>query len=175
MCSRPFADVVEMNETLIANWNALVTKRDEVYVLGDFLYKGNVTQANEILKRLHGKKHLIKGNHEKYLNASDFDMSAFEWIKDFFVLDYKDARYVLFHYPIWEWPHYYRKSVHLYGHVHKNISQATEHTTDFGIFNERAINVSVDQNGYYPVSADAIYARAFTHYNDNNEEDVEEP
>jgi calcineurin-like phosphoesterase family protein len=102
MCSRPFADVNEMNKILIQNWNSLITNNDEVYIIGDFLYKGNGLQANEILKKLRGKKYLIKGNHEKYLNSPDFDKSAFMWIKDYFVLDFKDARYVLFHYPIWE-------------------------------------------------------------------------
>jgi calcineurin-like phosphoesterase family protein len=159
MCNRPFADVDEMNETLAANWNALVTKADEVYILGDFLYKGSGT--NEILKKLRGKKYLIQGNHEKYLNSPDFDASAFEWVKDYHVLDYKDARFILFHYPIWEWAHYHRKSIHLYGHVHKNIRQATKHTSDYGIFSHRAINVSVDQNDFFPVSAEAIYAKAF--------------
>jgi calcineurin-like phosphoesterase family protein len=50
--------------------------------------------------------------------------------------------------------------------VHKNILIATKHTTDFGIFNERAINVSVDQNRFFPVSAEEIYKRAFTNYNE---------
>ena len=50
MCNRPFTDVDEMNETLIANWNNLVNDTDEVYVLGDFLYKGSGEKANTILR-----------------------------------------------------------------------------------------------------------------------------
>ena len=41
MCDRPFADLDEMHETVILNWNSVVRKKDEVYILGDFLYKGN--------------------------------------------------------------------------------------------------------------------------------------
>ena len=35
--NRPFADVDEMNESLIRSWNSMVTKQDTVYVLGDFI------------------------------------------------------------------------------------------------------------------------------------------
>jgi len=44
-----------------------MTCNDEIYVLGDFLYKGDGRKADELLSRLKGKKYLIKGNHEKYL------------------------------------------------------------------------------------------------------------
>ena len=161
MCSRPFADVDEMNNTLIQNWNAVVGSRDEIYILGDFLYKGNGSQAREILKKLRGKKYLIKGNHEKYLASSDFDVSLFESVKDYDVINYKDVRFILFHYPILEWQYYHRKSVHLYGHIHKNTSQIPEVSKKFSYLGKRAINVSVDVNDYYPISAEAVYARAF--------------
>lgn len=35
--NRPFADVSEMDEALIRNWNNTVTAMDTVYVLGDFI------------------------------------------------------------------------------------------------------------------------------------------
>ena len=35
-CQRPFADVEEMNEALITNWNSTVGKDDIVFHLGDF-------------------------------------------------------------------------------------------------------------------------------------------
>ncbi|MEX5927898.1 hypothetical protein [Providencia hangzhouensis] len=44
-----------MNDTLIHNWNAYVTDHDEIYILGDFLYKGSGADANKILRRLAGK------------------------------------------------------------------------------------------------------------------------
>ena len=155
MCDLPFADLNEMHKTLITNWNAVVYKKDEVYILGDFLYKGDGQYATNILKKLSGKKYLIKGNHEKYLNSPQFDSTQYEWVKDYHEMVYKDARFILFHYPILEWAHYWRKSVHLYGHNHRPRKPVSEH------WDKKAINVGVDLNGFFPVSAKAIYERAF--------------
>ena len=152
MCERPFDNIDEMHETLINNWNAVVRKTDEVYILGDFAFKGTGSQVNKILNRLNGKKYLVKGNHEKYLKDPEFDISAFEWVKDYYVRSYNDMRFVLFHYPILEWEHYHRKTIHLYGHVHNNKFWHPEH---------RAINVSVDKTDFYPVNAAELYLMVF--------------
>jgi len=167
MGDRPFENIEEMNEALIDNWNSIVHKSDKIYILGDFLFRAKATRANEILRRLKGVKHLIKGNHDEYIKKPDFDLSLFEWIKDYEVISYKDARFILFHYPILEWEHYHRKSAHLYGHVHKNTSHIRSETPDkFAMMSERAINVGVEMNNYRPVSAEEIYERAFAKWSD---------
>ena len=51
MDHRPFKDHYEMNPELIRIWNENVTKKDEVYLLGDFsIAKGKST--NEVLEQL---------------------------------------------------------------------------------------------------------------------------
>ena len=65
MQNRPFADVEEMNETIIANYNARVGKNDKVYILGDITHHLTEEEARKIIKRLNGVKHLIIGNHDK--------------------------------------------------------------------------------------------------------------
>lgn len=35
LCNRPYKNIDEMNESLIDNWNNIVSKNDTVYILGD--------------------------------------------------------------------------------------------------------------------------------------------
>lgn len=65
MCKRPFSSIEEMDETLIVNWNSVVSPNDEIYILGDFIFKSELT-PQYYLDQLKGKKHLILGNHEKW-------------------------------------------------------------------------------------------------------------
>ena len=39
LTSRPYQDVNEMNDRLIANWNKKIRPKDEVYILGDATMK----------------------------------------------------------------------------------------------------------------------------------------
>ena len=59
---RPFASVAEMDETIIARWNAAVGEEDEVWHLGDFARK--LADVAALLARLAGRKHLIRGNND---------------------------------------------------------------------------------------------------------------
>ena len=154
-CNRPFNNVNTMNKEMIDRWNSLVTQTDEVYILGDFLYRGTAKDANNILSRLKGKKYLIKGNHEKYLSDPDFHQNAFEWIKDYYVLTYQGIEFVLFHFPILFWHKSHRGSIHLYGHVHNN-SDFDNIGEKLKVLGSNAINVGVDVNDFYPVSIKQI-------------------
>ena len=162
--NRPFADLSQMTHALIQNWNTYVSDRDEIYVLGDFSFTGTGEEINRILKRLRGKKYLIRGNHDKFLKDPDFDATAFEWVKDYHVLDYKKRKIILFHYPILEWQGFFGDSIHLYGHVH-NSSKDPQQAARLKILGPRAMNVGVDVNEYYPVSIETVLKNC---YNDKN-------
>ncbi|MDU1847578.1 MAG: metallophosphoesterase [Niallia nealsonii] len=149
--NRPFEDVAKMNQTLISNWNAVIEQKDEVYILGDFVVRGTGKQANEILEQLNGKKYLIKGNHEYYLDDPEFKNSYFEWIKDYYSFKYNKKTFVLFHYPILEWNGFYNDSIHLYGHVHHKKKEYLRN-----ILGPRAINVGVDVNNFFPISLEQV-------------------
>lgn len=62
-CSRPWADVVEMNEALIANWNSCVKPEDTIIHYGDYSFAG-FEKTFEITRRLNGHKIIICGNHD---------------------------------------------------------------------------------------------------------------
>ena len=125
MDNRDFSGFEEMNEYMITQWNAKVTSKDDVYILGDF----SISRADataRILDRLHGKLHLIIGNHDKYLSDKQFD--ARHWFRS--VVAYQEIRdngrtVILSHYPVFCYKGQYRKdkdgrplTYMLYGHVH---------------------------------------------------------
>ncbi len=73
---RPFNDIEEMDNTLINNWNSTVHENDEVYILGDFIYKSD-KHCSYYLRQLAGKKHLIVGNHDKKWMACGSNLSDY--------------------------------------------------------------------------------------------------
>jgi len=149
LSSRPFTDVEEMNQTLIQNWNSCVTVRDEIYILGDFFFKGTGEEANNLLKNLNGKKYLIRGNHDNFVTFPDFDIRAFRWVKDYFMLNYQKRKFILFHYPILEWQGFFKGAIHLYGHVHAAVKDSTQ-SERLDVLGKNAINVGVDVNNFFP-------------------------
>lgn len=127
MDCRGFPDAHYMNEYMIAQWNSRVRRNDEVVILGDFCL-GSGTQANEIAKRLHGRKFLVAGNHDKFLKDKDFDNTNFQWIKDYAEMHDDGRKVILSHYPIFCYNGQYRlkedgspKTYMLYGHVHNTL------------------------------------------------------
>src|SRR5258708_12137402 len=63
-CDRPFATVEEMDEAMIANWNAVVGRGDDVWHLGDFGWSRDATRIRSIFHQLNGRKRLVIGNHD---------------------------------------------------------------------------------------------------------------
>jgi calcineurin-like phosphoesterase family protein len=154
-CNRPFASVDEMDAALARNWNAAVSPRDEIYILGD-LTMAPAAKAHEILSSLNGRKYFIRGNHDRFLKNFEPFAEDFVWVKDYFVLKYGGRDFVLFHYPIAEWAGFFRGAIHLYGHIHNAPGSVARMDTRGGL----AFNVGVDVNGFKPVSIDEIVAAA---------------
>ena len=74
-CDRPFKTVIEMNDTIVENWNNIVTDADRVFVLGD-VFLCPLHEAKFYIEQLNGYKILVKGNHdfgEKRMLEAGFD------------------------------------------------------------------------------------------------------
>lgn len=129
MDQRGFASFEEMNEYMIEQWNQKVRKNDEVVILGDIsIDKGEKT--NELLQRLKGKKYLIVGNHDRFLNDKTFDRNLFKWIEPYMELNDNKRKVILSHYPVFCYNGQYRlndqgepKVYMLYGHVHNTYDE----------------------------------------------------
>lgn len=148
---RPFADVEEMNRTLVQNWNAVVTPEDDVYILGDFYYKG--ANPLPVLRQLQGRKHLVVGNHDGKLLADSKARAEFVEIRDILSISDGNQRLILCHYPMAEWNGYFRGVIHLYGHIH-NITE----NDAYRIMKSRknAYNTGADILGFTPRTLHAV-------------------
>lgn len=148
---RPFRTAEEMNRALIRRWNERVAWDDEVYILGDLTLKGPEAAA-ECLGSLRGKKHLIRGNHDRFAESPLFDASLLASIGDYGEVVYGNTRFVLFHYPILDWNGLRRGAIALHGHQHNGPARNLENR-------QRGVlryDVGVDANGMAPVSAGEI-------------------
>lgn len=145
--SRPFLDVKEMNETLIENWNSIITPKDEVYHLGDFGF-GDEEEIIKIIKKLNGKKYLVKGNHDVRLMKMKSFLGHFVWIKDYYEFQHNKNKIVLCHFPFYSWNKSHYGSFHCHGHSHASLQEVNK--------NVRRMDVGVDANNYFPVSIDYV-------------------
>lgn len=144
-CRRPFANIDEHDEALIARWNAVVGPDDDVHHLGDFAYKCDPKRLAGIFKKLNGRKHLTLGNHEKGPTLQQ------RWASE--PVHYRDVtvdgqRIVLLHYSMRVWSSMRRGVIHLYGHSHGSLPG-----------NRQSLDVGVDCWDFAPVSLEQIRAR----------------
>lgn len=145
-----------MKESLISNWNSVVSEEDTVFHLGDVAMGGKkrAQEMSDILKRLNGTINLIKGNHDSYvLDAPCRD--RFNWIKSYFELHYDHKMIVLQHFPLLTWNNAGRTddqghpaAFMLHGHCHSSIDHLNAITT--------RMDVGVDSQGYIPRSVESI-------------------
>ena len=139
-CNRPFSSIEEMNRALIRNHNAVVSKNDIVYHLGDFSFR----QHSHYLKDLNGRHILILGNHDRLKKK----VTGLEEIYQVLRLKYRGEILWLSHYPHLSWPHSYHGSWHLFGHVHGR-------EPGVGL----SMDVGVDANNFTPVSFEQVTER----------------
>lgn len=154
-CNRPFLDVEEMNDTLIRNWNSVVSDTDTVFHLGDFAFGGS-SVWNDTLSCLNGHIHLIIGNHDRK-NLRQGYHNKFESINAQLQIEIENNSIYLNHYPFLCYGGAYRDVWQLFGHVHSGPNQKT------GKDNERLVNlfprqydVGVDNNDYTPISYNKV-------------------
>lgn len=153
MCDRPFPSIDEMDRMLIENWNSVVQLNDEVYIIGDFMFKSRHDPVY-YLKQLRGKKHLILGNHEKWTNHVNLP-DYFETVSQYKEITDSNRHLILFHYPLAEWARYHQGSMHVFGHIHNNRNYPA---FEFYRSQPNMLNAGVDINHFIPVSLNQLIA-----------------
>lgn len=145
--NRPFETAEEMDRALIDLWNARVSPRDEVYIVGDLAFH-NEKPAEWYLRQLNGRKHLIVGNHDHKLLKNQAALSYFESVEKMIRINDQGTDIVLCHFPMAEWEGYFRGAYHIYGHIHNKINDGGR----FMLSQERALNCGCMINNYMPAS-----------------------
>ena len=157
MCHRPFENLEQMHQKIKQNWNAVVSEQDDVYIIGDVCLGFNGEIA-EYLRKLHGKKHLVIGNHDrKYLANQNF-RALFESIDNYLLIDDEERKVVLFHYPILEWDGYFKGYYHIYGHIHNNDANFANQLLTREEF-RNAFNAGTDLHDFTPQTLSQLIAR----------------
>ena len=141
--SRGFASTGEMDETLIRNWNSVVTDDDTVYLVGDIGYNGGHVPCRT-LARLNGHKHLIRGNHDTAFDDAPLLYRYFESVTDFLEIEDDGTHILLSHYPML----YHRRGYMIHGHLHNSGGHFYEILQTL----PKVLNAGVDVNGMKPVT-----------------------
>lgn len=138
---RPFKTLEEHDAALIANWNAVVNQRDEVWHLGDFA-KGSRAHVEDLLDQLHGTKHLIVGNNDPETTTGARGWSS---VQHYAELHVEGWHLILCHYAFRTWNQIGKGSINLHGHSHGKLKKQT-----------RQYDVGVDAHDYRPVTLEQI-------------------
>lgn len=133
-CNRPFTTIEEMDDTIIDNWNSIVTPQDIVYHVGDFAF-GDIITIGKYIKKLNGNIIFIEGNHDRQL-AQYLKRTGQKLHKNLIVKAYDEIFY-LAHYAHRVWYNSHYGTIHCFGHSHGQLE-------DYRL----STDVGMDANGF---------------------------
>lgn len=164
-CERPFADVKEMGEKLIENWNQCVKENDIIFVLGDVFWFNDSHSIKRVLSRLNGIIYIIPGNHDDFASYHRVVDNPSIILCDDFVqvfLESEDNRWhkkiielLLFHCPLSTWPHRGNGAIHLFGHIHSQPGKTEGFDQNLPLHKNQC-DVGVDYWDYKPVKLETL-------------------
>lgn len=143
---RPFTSTEEMDEVMVSRWNKVVGPNDAVYHLGDVVI---AKRHLETVKRLNGKKRLIRGNHDIFKDEL-YRAAGFEQIHGVKVFD----DFICSHIPLHPDSITTRFRCNVHGHLHGNrVTRVLNGVTEI---DPRYFSVCVEQINFTPISMDDL-------------------
>lgn len=128
-----FTSPEEHNDWLVERLNSYISKGDHVYSLGDFCFSHKPEHILEIISRLNGCWHFVKGNHcqrEAWNTISGMRKSP-EWVNKIlfvgdvkvkhFTIEEKKHMFFMSHYAHRVWWNQHYGSLHCFGHSHGSL------------------------------------------------------
>ena len=164
LMGRPFTTISENVQTIIKNHNEWVGPGDEVIVVGDVCYQ-KTPEFLENVKKMNGRKILIRGNHDRPISDEEF-LKYFDMVipegEGYYITLLDDAPngdvqipcYIT-HYPTCGKKNYFN----LCGHIHGAWK-----------YQLNCMNVGVDVNHFRPVNINRIpfHLRAIKEFYDRD-------
>lgn len=148
---RPFANLMEMNCSLIENHNSVVGEEDTVIHVGDFSF-GDAKFFENTVRRLNGCHYFMDGSHDRamreYFDNAQYADPKVTLLPKLFEFTYSGRSVVLCHYQMTAWKaSHHGESVHFYGHSHARTKpDKARRCMDVGVDTETAV--------FFPIQID---------------------
>ena len=139
---RGFTCADDMNQHIINSWNAVIDKRDMVYILGDVTMEKK--RDYPLLNLLKGYKKVILGNHDRCQDIAEL----LKHVNSVAGMENYKGQVILTHCPIHPSELEFRYKHNIHGHVHENSLE-----------DSRYINVSAEVIDYTPVEFSVLMNR----------------
>jgi calcineurin-like phosphoesterase family protein len=140
---RPFPSMGEHDAALIANWNDVVGKDDDIWHLGDSM-SVRAGPCAELLGKLNGRKHLIVGNNDPEETTGSDSWTS---VQHYAELRENGHHLILCHYAFRTWNQMGKGSINIHGHSHGKLKPVP-----------RQFDVGIDANVLHPVSLEQVLA-----------------
>ncbi len=125
---RGFTSSEEHDEAVIRNFNSVVGKDDDVYILGDLMLGDNESGKAKIA-RLNGHIHVILGNHDTAAREHIYveELDNIVEVNYATIIKYNKCHFYLSHYPTItsnydDGAHFNQRLFNLYGHTHQKTN-----------------------------------------------------
>lgn len=162
LAGRPFASVDEMDAALIARWNDVVRPADVVLHLGD-LALGPIEESIALTSRLHGRRFLVPGNHDRVSPATQtrraverflpmYEQAGWTVLPEVIEGTRRGRRLLASHYPYQgDSTGVERHSSHRPADAGIPLIHGHTHVRDAGAHDSHEFHVGVDAFGFAPV------------------------
>lgn len=147
LAGRDFQSIDEHDETIINTINETVSTADHLYILGDIgFHKDLESLKNYLLKIKCRNIHVIKGNHDNMQHLIQLKREhVIADVKEMQTVQLGDKSIFCCHYPMREWPGFYRGYYAAFGHTHGTLPQY-----------KKSIDVGIDSIGIKPIEFEAL-------------------
>lgn len=167
---RGFSSVQEMNKAIIENFNSVVDKDDDLYLLGDLMLNDNDAGMAAVAS-LNGRIHLILGNHDTVARQQLYQqLPNLIEMTYAIILKYGKYHFYLSHYPTLtgnDKPGLRANLLNLYGHTHQKLP--------WSFYSPYMYNVGVDAHNCKPIEIEDVISEMREFYLELSEVDREKP